>query len=400
MRFTPALFRDKTPDTPYFILFSMNALYFMVTSTFTPYLSAYYRSLEFSLLEIGILAAVGSVTSILIQPFWSNLSDRLANRLRVLRIVLAGSAATILLFTLPRTFAGLFAVVVLFQMFFTSVMPVQDAISLTYCNQKKKSYAGIRIGGTIGYAALVIFAGRLTGNTPETMRRMFLMAAAGMTLMLLMTRAMPRDDSGVASRKIASIGSLLRNRRFVLLLFWAFAFQVGISFIFSFLSIHIRNIGLTNTHIGYAMCISASSEIPVLFLIDRVLRRRSPAQLLLFSGTALVLRLLLTSLATDFTGIAFAQACHGLSYMTAFYCNMQFVNREVPEELKASGLGLLTLVQGGLGSILSSVGGGWLADRLSIPEVLRLDAVFMAVVVGSAAVLYTLRNRIPFLSAR
>lgn len=389
--------RTSSFDTPYFVLFMMNALYFMVASTFTPYLAAYYRALDFSMLEVGALAAVGSVSSILIQPFWSHLSDRMGNRLLVLRIVLVGCTATILLFLLPRSFVGLFLVVVVFQAFFTAVMPVQDAISLTYCNQRRKSYAGVRVGGTIGYALLVIFAGKIVGNDADTMRRMFLMASAGFFLMLLLTRSMPRDDTGVASRRIASIGVLLRNRRFALFLLWAFAFQVGISFIFSFLPVHIRNLGLSTTHIGYAMCISAVSELPVLLLLDRVLKKRSPAQLLLFAGAALVVRLVLTSVATDFTGIALAQVFHGACFMTAFYCNMQLVNREVPSELKASGLGLLALVQSGMASILSSIGGGWLSDHLSIPAVMRLDAIFVSVLVATATLVYLFRARIPFL---
>jgi hypothetical protein len=119
----------------------------------------------------------------------------------------------------------------------------------------------------------------------------------------------------------------------------------------------------------------------------------------LFAGVALVVRLVLTSVATDFTGIALAQVCHGASFMTAFYCNMQLVNREVPSELKASGLGLLALVQSGMASILSSVGGGWLSDHLSIPSVMRLDAIFVSVLVSTATLVYLFRHRIPFLSA-
>ncbi len=119
----------------------------------------------------------------------------------------------------------------------------------------------------------MIFAGKIVGNDADTMRRMFLMASAGFFVMLLMTRSMPRDDTGVASRRIASIACCSATAVCALLL-WAFAFQVGISFIFSFLSIHIRNLGLSTTYIGYAMCISAVSELPVLLIIDRVLKKR------------------------------------------------------------------------------------------------------------------------------
>ncbi|MBP7402880.1 MAG: MFS transporter, partial [Clostridia bacterium] len=381
----------------YTILYLTYFLYFSVVSVFGPYLTPYYRSLGFSMLQIGILAATGSIAAILIQPFWSHLADRLGYRLRVLRIVVAGTAAGILLLALPRTFAGMLVLVAVFQAFFTAIIPVQDAVSLTYCNHVGRSYAGVRIGGPIGYAIVVLFTGRLAGETPQDMRRMFIVAAAGFALLYLLSFAMPRDGSGVAQRKIASVGTLLRNRRLTLFLAYMFAYQFALTLLFNFIALHIRDIGLTNRHVGYAMCIAAATEIPVLLLIDRVLRRRSPAMVLLAAGFVLTARLLLTARADSFADMALAQGLHGLCFMTAFYSGMQFVNREVPEELKASGVGLLTLVTAGFASILSSVTGGWLADRLSLQTLFRLDAGFVLTLSLAGTAVYLFRSRIPLL---
>ena len=353
-----AVFRDLSKDRTYRRLFYMNALFFMVVSVFLPYLPAYYQSLGFSMVQIGVLASLRSVSAILIQPFWSYVSDRTGNRLRVLRIVLAGSLVAIILFSLPRTFAGFFLVVLLFNAMFTSVMPIQNAVSLNYCNESRKSYAGIRIGGTVGYALLVIFAGRLIESGDSSMTRSFLLAAGGFLIMLLVTVALPKGGDRIAKQQLSSVRTLLANRRLVVFLAYMFFLQMGMSFLLSFLSVHIRNLGLGTTHIGIAMCLSAASEIPVLLLIDSALRRASPARLILTATFFLAVRLVLTASATGFLGIAFAQLFHGLGFMTAFYSGLQFVNREVPDELKASGVGLLTLVQAGFASILSSVAGG------------------------------------------
>ena len=386
-------------DGAYSVLFLMNSLYYMVVSTFMPYMTAYYRSLGFSMMQVGVLASVGSICAILVQPLWSNLSDRIGNRRIVLRILLAGSFFTVLLYLLPRTFWGLLVVVTLFQAFFTAVMPVHDAISLTYCNQRGKSYAFVRSGGTIGYTILVFFTGRLAGETTVGMSSLFIMAAGGFLLMLILTRFMPQDGNGVANRRLASVGTLLRNRRLVLFLLYAFAYQLGFVFIYSFGPINIRNLGMSNQHIGYSMAIAAVSELPVLLFIDKVLKRHSPARIMLLSGFVLAIRLMLTAVATDFADIALAYSLHGLCYMTSFYCGIQFINREVPAELKASGVGLLSLIQVGFASIFSSIGGGWLSDRLTIPTVFRLDAVFIFTLAATGTAVYLLRNRIPFLRA-
>ena len=397
MRLSLSALKSMKDDRPYSVLFLMNFLYYMIVAAFMPYLPAYYRSLGFSLLQIGVLAAIGSICAILIQPIWSSLSDRMGNRLLVLRIVIAGSLVTVLMFSLPRAFFGWFLVVILFQSFFTSIMPVQDAISLTYCNQGGRSYAGIRMGGTVGYALLVMGSTGYLASTGTGMGRLVALAAVGFLAMMALTRFMPRDDSGAVRGRLTSLGTLLRNRRLVAFLMFAFAYYLGLAFIFSFVSVHIRNMGLSNQYIGYAMFIAAVSEIPVLVLIDRVLRRMSPARIMLASGLVLAVRLMLMAQATDFAGIALAQCLHGLCYMTVFYSGMQFINREVPAELKASGVGLLALIQSGLASILSSVAGGWLADRMSIPRVMRLDAAFVFSVTVVGIGIYLLRNRIPYL---
>jgi hypothetical protein len=54
-------------DRAYAVLFLMNSLYYMVVSTYMPYMTAYYRSLGFSMLQVGVLASVGSFCAILIS---------------------------------------------------------------------------------------------------------------------------------------------------------------------------------------------------------------------------------------------------------------------------------------------------------------------------------------------
>ena len=386
--------RHLPAQSQYAILFLINSVYYMIMAAVMPYLPAYYRLMEFSLFQIGILTAVGPFCSIFMQPVWSYWSDRLGNRLVILRIVLAGSMAGLFLMLFPHSFFGLFITVSLFQSFFTAILPIQDAIVLTFCNQSGRSYASIRVGGTIGYALLVVFAGILAGID---MRFSFVAGALGFGLILVLTRMMPSDDSSVARKRLDSIGSLLKNHRLVALLLFIFFYQIGLSFLFGFLSLHIIDIGLASQYIGLAMLIAASCEMPVLFLIERVLKKIAPAKVILFSGFMLSVRLLILSQSQDFIGIAIAQTLNGVTYMSVYYSALQFVNREVRTEMKATGLGLLALIQSGLSVIFSSILGGYLADLFSIRTVLTYDALFMLLLTAGGVILYTLRHRIPFL---
>ena len=64
-----------------------NGMYYICIALYSPFLSAFFSSRGMSAGQIGILAAVAPVASLLIQPIWARISDRSGKRRIVIQIL-------------------------------------------------------------------------------------------------------------------------------------------------------------------------------------------------------------------------------------------------------------------------------------------------------------------------
>ena len=65
-------------------LFSINALIYIASVFYTPFLSAYYAQKGIPAEQIGILLMTGPCVILVVQQFWAKLSDRTGKRKEVL----------------------------------------------------------------------------------------------------------------------------------------------------------------------------------------------------------------------------------------------------------------------------------------------------------------------------
>ncbi len=158
------------------------------------------------------------------------------------------------------------------------------------------------------------------------------------------------------------------DRELVLVLFFALVMQTALGFHGTFLSVYVKELGCENSVIGVLQCASALSEVPVLLLIDRILRKWNVFRILSTAGGVMVLRMLLDSLAGvgGLPVLMASQLLQGVTYMSLSYCTILYMSRKMPPHMKTTGQSLLQGVQGGLGSILANTGGGALGSLLGI----------------------------------
>ena len=80
---------------------------------FAPYWSLYLTSLEFNVVQIGILMSVQPVMRMLSPALWGWLADRLGNRRRVVQVAALGSALCYLGVFFTTEYYGLLLVLAL-----------------------------------------------------------------------------------------------------------------------------------------------------------------------------------------------------------------------------------------------------------------------------------------------
>ena len=141
-------------------------------------------------------------------------------------------------------------------------------------------------------------------------------------------------------------------------------------------------------------CVSALSEVPVLFLINRIRKRVGIMRLLFLAVVLCALRLFLVSTG-NVVWMLPAQLLQGPSYMVSYFCCVMYVSENVLDGRISQGQSLLTMVQTGLGAICGSLAGGFAAERLGTRGGFLAVGCLILILAAAAAVLdrYLRRRR-------
>ena len=379
-----------TKKQSFALFFSYYAMVYMAASAYSPFLSVYYLSIHFTKTQIGLLAAMSSLVSIFAQPVWGMITDKSRQRKHSMYIGMAGVIFAAILYRLNNTFLFILLITVVFSCFGAVIMPVGDTIALKFCGKSGVKFSMIRLGGTIGYSISVLFAGKIIS---QHITNMFFIYSLLMSLTLLIVIFLPSEPGAKTGRKKLDFSGIFKNRVILFLFIYLLIVNSASAFNGSFLGVVIKEMPHgSSTQVGIASSVSALSEVPVLFLIERLLRRFKARNILLFSGVMIGLRLLimfLANVADSVTVVYLSQTLQGVTYMTTYYCAVRIVDSEMPEQLKASGQTMLTLFTGSISGIIGNIGGGFLSDHIG----LKSSYMYISLSVIAVAILFILYYR-------
>lgn len=337
-----------------------NALVYICPAIYTTFLSAYFTRLGLSAGRIGLLFSLSPLMYLLASPRWARLADRSGKRRLVLSGICTGAAASLLLLPLAKGFPVTFLVMLLLDIFVTSLVPLSDSIILMHSRELGIPFSTVRLGGTIGYAIVVILCGFFLRGSGEAM---FPTAALAFLLYALLILSFPSEPSPATprekERRSGSLLGLVRGMQpeFLFVLAFAFLGYTGLSVLAAYLGAFMVNLGYSHLEIAIASTISALSEIPTLLLIQRFARRQPILRILLISCIAFAVRLLLVSIGT-LPLIYGSSLLQSISYMPLYYCCVTYVSAHLPDSLQSQGQSLLVLCQSGLGGLTGYLLGG------------------------------------------
>ena len=364
-------------------LFSINAIIYIASGFYTPFLSAYYAQKGIDAEKIGILLMIGPCVVLLIQRFWAKISDRTGKRKEVLLVTIVGSGFSMLLYYLGNSFLCMFFATVVVTSFTTAVIPLSDAILIARSLKEGYSYSIIRLGGTLGYAVMTICAGMYLKTRPQ-MQFVF----AFFAYMILFCFCIGINEVVQENKQ----NRIFKNRDVYIVLGLAFISQMGLSFYTGFIGPYILEKGYTQSTIGVINSISALSEVPVLFYINRMLRKYGTIKILFLSCFLMGIRILLP-IRSGIIGIVLAQLLQGVTYMTMYYSCAVYISTCVCEKYQTKGQSILNVVQFGLGAIVGNLVGGKLIHLLGYEKGYLLMAGIITLMTICALIVYFWKNR-------
>lgn len=352
----------------------------MDNAVFTTFMPVYLSGIGYGEAKIGILLSMGPFIAIFGQPLWGMATDRSKTKNTMLALLLLGSAAMMALYPLSKSFIYITVITGTFTFFQTSINPISDAITLEYLDADTRKFGPIRMAGTIGYAIMSVIAGAAAKNNIMNIFLLYMVITLAAFAAIF---KLPGVEGHQTKRNRVSIWKVLKNREVVVLMCFSMIIQATIGFYSSFFPIYFKQLGADNGMLGWAMFLSASSEIPFLLFADRILKKLGIYLTMTLSAAAAGVRWMLLSSITNPYVILPLQLMHGLTFIVFSYSMSTYINKNVPKELKASGQALNGLVNLGVARILGSLFGGFISNSTGIRKLFFYNSgiVFISVII-------------------
>lgn len=344
--------------------------YYGAQACFFPFLTIYYQQLGLTGSQIGLLAGFSPVIALVSAPFWSGLADATGRHRLVLSLGLSGAAGGILLMMQADQLIWLAVAVTCYSFFSSAIIPLADSATMHMLGGEKSSYGKIRLWGSIGWGAAAPLAGMLMDRFGP--QGGFGASIALIAVVLLVSLGMSHSRAHLSVPFWHGVRQVLEDRRWYPFLGLAMIGGMSLSVVSAYLLLYMNNLGASRTLMGLTQTVATISEIPVLFFVNRLIKRWGARRLMAVSIAAYALRAFLVSLATSPETIVLIQCIHGATFALLVGAGVTLADELAPEGLKATAQGLYGAVMGGVGVASGAVLGGWIYEHYGAPATFRV----------------------------
>lgn len=337
----------------------LRLLYFLhygAVGTLLPYFAPYLRGLGFSGTQIGTVQMLGPLVSPLAALGWAGWADRRGAPDRALRLAttLALLAAAALPLALTPLAVG--AVVLVQSLGERAVVPLLDSMTLDHVRRTPgASYARVRLGGSLGFAALALLTGALLALRGDRQGdRLLPLLALGLSAATALVAArLPAASPPAGPRPgWAEVRALLGDRSLLGLLAVCALHWLACAPFHLFFGLLVRDRGLPSAVTGLGMGAGVAAEVVFLLWFPRLEGRFRLRTLLAVAFAGSTLRWVLLSMAEGAAAVIALQLLHGLTFGLFWGSAVAALGRVVPPRLRSTGQALFTAVVFGGGNAL------------------------------------------------
>jgi len=369
-----------------FILFQLLAFASFASMN---YYNVYLKSIGFDSIRLGVWASITSVIGMVTLPLWGVLSDRfrMTKAAWVLSMAVYGVCYALLpVFGKLPSPLPLYAVLVIYSFVKQPTHSLQDAWSMDVLTPRGIRYTEVRGWGSFGFAVTsILFSFVLSERVGMALDGVFyltLALAAVLCVLVLRFRepAQTAAQSPETKKKEQETGNpllLFRNYEFAAAFIMVIALAVYSSLTITFYAYILEHAGLSPNAYGRYSGIGAFVQMLCMALLNRFGKRIPPAYIMAAGGFLAAGENLLYSAANGDVMMLMACTLWGFEMAINVSVLPAYLHSLVPPDRTATAQTLSgTAVM--LFSIVGSLAGGVLVDRIGISAFTRGTAVFQA----------------------
>ena len=240
---------------------------FILIGVFLPYFPVWLNARGLTAGEIGIVLSAPLFVRVLVTPAISFMADKSGNR-RLMVIGLSwGALLAGLLFLAAGSFWPILATVILFALFWTSIMPLTEAVAMQGVRSAGLDYGRMRLWGSLSFIAASVGGGtaiQIWGSDAALwifIAATFLVALIAFALPSPTGKGWLRAAAPVPEIRLADALALARNPLFLALLLATALVQGSHAIYYAFGTLHWRSVGISMTDIGQLWAMGVVAEI-------------------------------------------------------------------------------------------------------------------------------------------
>ena len=333
------------------------------------FLPIYIDSLPFATNSTtGLAIAVGAAVTTCAQPIWGRLGDhaKTKNRVLIAALLLEAVMGLLFFFELP-SLALLLLCVILFYIPFLAPQALIDTIVVENANKTRVRFGMLRCFASGGAALMAFIFGAVSNMTNIKAFTLFAICAAGSVIPLLFIPKTKGHAHGTKQK--GAYRELIRNKRFVLFLFYGFCLFLCGAMINAFFPIYFtteKGLNAGTEVYGVFMGITILGEWALMFFGARLFSRMNPYIVFMFPLVFGIFRMLIPSLSTTWTDMIIYPIFHVLWFAPLWTKVAPFIQSVMPLEMRATGQSVWTIITCGIAPVIGSLAAGWLADSIGI----------------------------------
>jgi PPP family 3-phenylpropionic acid transporter len=341
---------------------------------FLPFINVHFAELVLNARQIGLLAALVPLMTLVYAPPLSALADRRHWRVPLLRRLIVGLILTFFLLGFARTFVALALLMALLSLFLSPIVPIADSLIARMSLRYRLNYGSMRLWGSFGFALMAISCGvlwQLVGFGP-----MFILTGLVFLPLVWLANLLeegPMIDKGVRPPFMV----LARDRGLVVILGASFLVGLSIGVTVAFEGMYINYLGGSKLLLGLLPGLVALTEMSTMYYGGLIAQRLQGTRTLLLAYGLLGCALLGYALASMPEMLLLFAVMKGLGFGLFFVTTVRLVAERTPEAWSSTAQAALIAAMFGLAPLIAGPLGGMVYDSLGP------SAVFLG---GSAAV--------------
>lgn len=363
----------------------MQGFYYGANCMFFGFLISYLSSKGYSYTLIGVATTIIAASTMIVQPIFGYIIDSFITPKKILRItIMASMPFSILFFIFIENKAITLFIIALISIFYVPVGGILDSWSVRLREKGIGiNYPITRSMGSVVYSLTGLIMGMVISKIG------YLIIPYGYITLLIITLGFSFFADDVECKNKALKGELnekrisfpkafrmlISNYEYTVFLISFFFYSLGMRVIGTFITTIIEERGGTPTHLGIAFFIAAFFELPILLLFSSHIMRMKLPQIYIISLSLGLIRVLTINSFPIIGTVMLSQFFQGFSFGLSIPYLIEYINKTVPQNLKATAITIALSVGSGASCIIGNSLGGIIINNYGTKVLLNCATI-------------------------